>query len=491
MNVISLKKILQFRKSTLARNSFWGIAANGIQSVLMSLFYIILARKYPTEDFSYFMIANSIYLFLAAISNLGLGQWFTREIVADPEHKEIVNKFLKLQLYAGIGFYVINFILAFFLYNNREICLLIILFGINIIFDNLIYAIKALNVATFDQNTTFKILIADTVLKFLLVCPVLFYPFSILILTAGLVAIRFLTLNLFLIYGSKKAVNLRLLLKYKISRAEVKNIILKNWPFLVISSVSIVYWRLGNLIISKTLTLLDVAIYEISFRLFSVAQVLPIIIASTLYPHLIQMFQAKDAGAFRAFYKKYFYLFLLYGLFTYSFVYSFSDQIIPFVFGERYATTPLYTKQMFLTILLFPTAIYQAMVLTSMRLERKDMMINLISLAVSVVAMATGLMFSKSLTVINYAIFISFIVFHVCQDIVLIRRDVTSVRNVLQFYFIILVFVMVYILMSSRTYPAVLFVAVWSLVVAGIGVDQWIKSIGRTTALKEDKLNAR
>src|ERR1700710_2731433 len=104
MKFFSLNKFLSLRKSNLARNSFWGIAASGFQSVLMSLFYVIIARKYATTEFSHFLIANSIYIFLAAISNLGLGQWFTREIVSDAENKEIINKFLKLQLYAGIGF---------------------------------------------------------------------------------------------------------------------------------------------------------------------------------------------------------------------------------------------------------------------------------------------------------------------------------------------------------------------------------------------------
>ena len=488
MKFISLNKILSLRKSSLARNSFWGIAASGFQSVLMSLFYVIIARKYATEEFSHFLIANSMYIFLAAISNLGLGQWFTREIVSDAENKEVINKFLKLQLYAGIGFYAISFITAFILYDNNEIRILIILFGINIIFDNLIYVIKCINIAKFQQDVTFKITILDAVLKFLMVFFLLFYPFSIIVLSSGLIIIRFLTLNLFLKYGSKKIISVQLLWKHKISKSEARDIIFSNWPFLVIGSVSIVYWRIGNIIISKMLTLLDVAIYEISFRVFSVGQILPLIITSSLFPHLIEMYNAGDKIKFNVFYRKYFMLFLLYGLFVFTFIYSFSDQIIPFVFGQKYITSPLYTKQMFLTILLFPTAIFQATILTSMKLERVDMAIGVISLVVSIIAMLIGLSFSKSLTVINVSIFISFFVFHFCQDIMLIKKNITSVKSVLQFYFFIAIFIAGYVLISSRFSSAILFFIIWGLGgIAFIIVNRKKKSALQLAVLPENK----
>jgi len=476
MNIFPLKKIFSLRKSNLARNSFWGIAANGSQSVLMSLFYVILARKYAVSEFSYFLIANSVYQFLATISNLGLGQWFTREIVSVPGHEEIVNKFLKLQFYSGICFYIVNFFLAFALYSSHEIRLLVILLGINIVFDNLIYVIKSLNIARFEQNITFKIIILDSSLKFLMVFLLLFHSFSIVVLSTGLICIRFLTLNLFLKYGSRKAINLRLLWAYKISLIEVKKIVLVNWPFLVISSVSIIYWRIGNIIISKTLSLLDVAVYEISFRVFSVAQVLPLIISSSLYPHLIELHNSGDKIKFSAFYKKYFYLFWIYGLFMYTFIYSFADKLIPFVFGHNYQTTPAYAKEMFLTILLFPTGLLQAIMLTSMKLERIDMVINVISLVVSILLMAIGLSFVKSLSVINISIFISFLVFHICQDYFLIRRGIATAKHVIGFYLLSAGFVTGYIYLASRFSGQILFFLVWSLITACILLALWKKT---------------
>jgi O-antigen/teichoic acid export membrane protein len=274
-----------------------------------------------------------------------------------------------------------------------------------------------------------------------------------------------------------------LLWAYKITRSEVRKIVFANWPFLIISSVSIIYWRIGNIIISKTLTLLDVAIYEISFRVFSVGQIIPLIISSSLYPHMIELYNSGDKIKFSAFYKKYFYLFLLYGLFMYTLIYSFANQIIPFVFGQKYVTTPVYTKQMFLTILLFPTAILQAIMLTAMKLEKIDMTINVISLFVSVVSIMIGLSFSKSLSVINISIFISFFVFHICQDIILVKMAVTSVKNIINLYLLIAGFVLGYVLLASKLSPNILFFIVWGLAVMGFIIAQWKKASKARTAI--------
>jgi O-antigen/teichoic acid export membrane protein len=485
------------------RNSFWGLAANVSQSLLMSLFYVILARKYATADFSSFLIANSLYQFLVAISNLGLGQWFTREIVGAANSagaantvgaansvgaangEGIVGKFLQLQLYSGVGFYLANCLLALLLYDNHEIRVLTVLMGINIVFDNLIYVVKCLNIARSAQNITFKIIIVDSGLKFLGILLLLFFPFSIVVLSAGLIGIRFLTLNLFLRYGSKGTLDWRVLVNYRISLNEVTRIVRTNWPFLVIGSVSIVYWRIGNIIISKMLSLFDVAVYEISFRVFSVFQILPVIVSASVFPHLVALYNSGDTIQFNAAYKRYFSLFLFYGLFVYTFMFSFSGGIIPFLFGPSYATAAVYTREMFLTMLLFPTGVLQATVLISMKLERVDMAINIISLIASVALICTGLSFIRSLTVVNYSIFISFLLFHICQDYILVKRKILAMRNVINFYFFTTALVVGYVLLAPRFRPISFFAGAWGLAAIVLGVTQRVKTARTQSAIAE------
>lgn len=451
-------------KSRLIRNSFWGIAANGAQSILVSLFFVIVARKYDTGQFAFFLIANTIYQFLAAFSALGLGQWFTREVVNIDDKKELVSRFLKIQLYSGVFFYVCNIIVAFTLYQDELLRYLIVLLGINIIFDNIIYAIKALNVAEYRQNKTFIILIIDSVLKFAIGFALFVYPFSIITLSVLLIVVRFITLNFFLGFGAGNAVSLRSLWKYPLAWKEIRAIVFANWPFIIIGSVSIAYWRISNIIISKTLTLVDVAHFEISYRVFAIAQILPLIVSMTVFPALVRIYGTGNKQEFKDYYNKVFIFYLLFGVFTYTFVYSFADALIPWAFGSNYNGTGVYTKEMFLTILIFPTALLQANVLVAMKMERADMWFNVISLVLNIVFCFAGFMIAKTLTTVNLAIFFSFLVFHICQDALLLRKGMVSLWHVIRFYLVTALLAGLYVLLSYQVPGIWVFSIFWVLV---------------------------
>jgi O-antigen/teichoic acid export membrane protein len=459
-------------KSRLIRNSFWGIAANGLQSVLVSLFFVIVARKYNTGQFAFFLIANTIYQFLAAFSTLGLGQWFTREVVNISDQKELVSRFLKMQLFSGALFYAFNILVAFLLYQDELLRYLIILLGINIIFDNVIYAIKALNVAEFRQNKTFIILIIDSVLKFLIGCALFVFPFSIINLSVLLIIVRFITLNFFLGFGSSKSINLRSLWNYRLPWSSIRAIVFSNWPFIIIGSVSMAYWRISNIIISKTLSLADVAHFEISFRVFSIAQILPMIISMSVFPALVKLYSSSGLQDFKDYYNKVFIYYLLFGVFTYTFVYSFADTLIPWAFGSNYNGTGVYTKQMFLTILIFPTALLQANVLVAMNMERADMWFNVVSLILNILFCFAGFMIAQNLTTVNLAIFFSFLIFHVCQDVLLLRKGIVSAWHVLRFYLITGLLVGLYVLLSEKIASGILFTVFWLLLATGFVISK-------------------
>jgi O-antigen/teichoic acid export membrane protein len=155
--------------------------------------------------------------------------------------------------------------------------------------------------------------------------------------------------------------------------------------------------------------------------------------------------------------------YLLFGLFTYTFIYSFADALIPWAFGSTYSGTGAFTKQMFLTILIFPTALLQANVLVAMNRERADMWFNVISLILNVLFVFTGFMFVKSLTTVNLAIFFSFLIFHICQDVLLIRKGMLTIGHVLKFYLVTGALTGIYVLLSSRFPPVVLFTGYWLL----------------------------
>ena len=189
---------INFTNSNILKNSIWGITANLIQTVFSSLFFIIVARQYPTHNFAQFLVATTVYQLVVAFSSMGLGQWFIRKYSTINEKHIFTIKYIKIQSILGIIFYFINIILAYSLYPEGSIRLLSIILGTNIIFDNVINALKTLNVAQHLQKITASILVFDALFKLLVGCLLFVFSVSIVNLSILLIIVRFITLNIFI-----------------------------------------------------------------------------------------------------------------------------------------------------------------------------------------------------------------------------------------------------------------------------------------------------
>jgi hypothetical protein len=86
-----------------------------------------------------------------------------------------------------------------------------------------------------------------------------------------------------------------------------------------------------------------------------------------------------------------------------------------------------------------------------------------ISLVLNIVFCFTGFLFVKNLTTVNLAIFFSFLIFHICQDVLLLRKGMVTIGHVLKFYLLTGLLAGVYILLSFRFPPVVLFTGYWLL----------------------------
>lgn len=479
-----LNKFKNACANVLFKNSCWGIISHLSQTVFVSVFFIIVARKYSTIEFADYIIAITLYQLIAAFSTLGLSQWFVREIASTSNRKELIGKFFKIQICIGVIFYFINILFAFAIYDEKTIHILAVLFGINIIFDNLINAIKCLNIADYEQNKTFIILTVEAFLKVATGCLLFVYPFTLVELSVILLCIRFVTLNLFLKFGSSSMVDLKTIWNYEISVFNMKQIVILNWPFIIIGSVSMVNWRIANIIISKTLAVTDIANYEISYKIFSVAQLLPVIVSASIFPLLIKLYNERNMIKFSEFYQKTHLYYLLFGLLSYTFIYSFSDLFIPLAFGTKYSSTSMYTKQMFCTILVFPTLFLQANVLIAMKFEKYDMWFNIVALISNVSISLMGLKYVRSLEVVNVAIFIAFIIFHILQDILLVRIKVTSTKKVLAFHALSIVSALGYVGLSETTNRYLLFTLYWAVIACVMVNLEKIKLVGKVFGKK-------
>ncbi|MFD0766873.1 oligosaccharide flippase family protein [Mucilaginibacter lutimaris] len=447
-----------FKKSGLINNSLWGLVSTILQTLFLSLFFVIVSRHYPIKDFSNFLIANTVYQLIVGFSSMGLGHWFIREYGQEKqESSELVYRFIKIQTLLGIVFYVINIGLTFVIYSNEQIRLLSFILGTNIIFDNLIYALKNLNIAQFQQRKSAVIMAVDGFLRLLAGCVLFLWPVSLIYLSVLLVAVRLFTVNLFIYIGTGGAIKIGTLLKFKITLPDLKKNVFANWRFILIVGSSIIFWRSATIIISKYLTAVDVANYEVSYKIFSMFTIVAVVASTTVYPKFVKLIHAKNTHAVQGFYQLVFLGYTIFAVTSFAFIQSFSDTIIPFIFGQKFALASGCMQQMFLTLLVFPTVLLQANVIVAKNMERIDMILNFIVLLINLFSSLIGLHFYKSLSVINYSIFGAFAIFHIMQSVVLIRLKVGTVKNSALFYVLILAFVFSYKYLGTLFHPVLVF----------------------------------
>jgi O-antigen/teichoic acid export membrane protein len=473
---------LKLLKNDLFRNSSWGVIATVLQSVFVSLLFVIMANHYVNTDFAHFLIASTVYQIIGAFSSMGLGQWFIRELNQDTDKGALTSKFIKIQTALGLAFYLVNIVLTFVLYPDVQVRWLSIILGANIVFDNIIYAIKNLNIAELQQKKTMTILFIDGFLRFALGCVLFIYPISILTLSVITIALRFFTVNLFMKVGSSNSMSVKKVWQSSVVLADIKAQIVSNWQFVVIGSLSIVYWRLANVFIAKALTLTDVANYEISYRIFSIAFILPAAASATFYAQFIKLNLSNDKEPLNQFYKQISIIYSLFGILCFAFIYSFSDIILIAVFGERYRGSISCLKEMFLTMLVFPSVFLQASLIVAIKHEKIDMYLNILSLAIHLIGCWLAITYFKSLAYINYSIFGSILVFHISQNAFLVKQGINTLKNCLMFYVVLAVFIAVYPYLSHRFNPYLIFLTFCSVIVAvGVVVFQRYQKISGLT----------
>ncbi len=453
-------------KNLLLQNSFWAIFSNIFQNIIFSLFFIVLARVYKQDVFSSYIIANTLYGLLLSFSSLGMAQWFIR--ANNGEGKlEIAHLFFTIQLLSGFVFYILNICLSYALYNEQSIHLLSFILGFNIVYDNLIYVYKTLNIASLQQKQTFFILSIEAILKFLLAILVYFLVPSIILVSIFLSVFRLTSLAFFIYFNKQRLPFNTFKIGSLISIRKVLLTVYTNRYFLFIGTISVLFWSIGGILVSKFLSIEDVAHYEISYKLFTMAEVIPLMILNTFFPVIIKRINENSQESIH-FFKLLSIANIFYGLMAYTFVYSFSGQFIPLLFGDQYRMTHIYCTEIFLTMSIFPSVLYQANLLIALKQEKIDMYLNLLSLLINISIASIGMYLTQSLSSVTYSIFIAFLVFHLSQEFFLIRKGLSSMRETIFIYCILFAGIVLYPLLSIYISVYFLYPLIWVVVFISI-----------------------
>lgn len=449
-------------KSTILKNSFWAISSSVFQNIVFAIFFIIMARVYKTEVFSSYIISNTLYSLVLSFSSLGMSQWYIRAVKSLNEHRMIDQLFFKIQLLAGILFLLINILASFLLYNNPVIHVLSIILSLNIVIDNLINVFKTINIATFNQRQTFLVLSIEACIKLAIGIFIYYLVPDIIVIATLLVFLRVLTFVFFYFGGDFKSIFKWNGMKKVDTYRQVILAIYQNRYFLFIGSISVLFWSLGSLLVSKYLDAQAVADYEIAYKLFIMAEVIPLMILSSSFPKIVE-YTSRPITESNAFLKALSCGSIIYGLLAYTFVISYSHLFVPFLFGVQYVQTARYCNEMFLTMLLFPSVLYQANILVAIKMEKIDMYLNLMSLFINLSIAVIGLKLHYSLSSITYSIFISFLIFHLSQEYFLLKKGLSKHVDVFFMYLLLSGGTCAYVLLMKYVEANYLFPLIWTV----------------------------
>ena len=429
MSVVKTPKV----KSILS-NTISGVSANVLQNIFLGAFFIILTKSIGLNKFSEYVIGNAVYQIVGAFSTMGLANFFIREYVQKNKEEYSTINFFGTELMLSLVGFLLIITLSLTLYkNNLFIIQVTTILGINILFDNLIYCVKAIHIAEKTQLAFLKITLFESLIKLLLAILFYYIPFNFMVFILLLVGARIFTL--LLSYKSmpleiKKEIS-KFIQINSISKAikfkKIKHLIYEGRIYVIIGSVNIIFWRINSLLLSKLATKADVGLYEIAYKFFSIAQILPVILLGTIYPILSKNYS--DRNSYLTIAKKTYQQILLFSIYTTLFAYFLCPYFIDLFFGTEYNGAIKLTQHMFFALIPFSLSLVQAYILLSSNNEKLDMWLNIFNVLLNTILAFILIKLIGSLGSVT-AITISFILFYILQSIILKRKKIEFIQNI-------------------------------------------------------------
>lgn len=137
----------------LARNISFASAGGLLENLVSFVFFIYVARKLGVEDFGRYALVGTILLFFQRMINFGIGPVAIRTLAANShEEKSIFQDFVTLKLLIACTAYLLLAGLCAVLSYDRQLSLLIMISGLDLIFSAVTMSYEDLFVARQTQQ---------------------------------------------------------------------------------------------------------------------------------------------------------------------------------------------------------------------------------------------------------------------------------------------------------------------------------------------------
>jgi len=280
--LIALRKQSNFRK--YFANTSW-LLGERILRMGVSLFVgIYVARYLGPERFGLLSYANSFVGIFVALATLGLDEVVVRELVKTPEQREkILGTSFLLKLVGTLLMWAAILVAIPFTKNDFQTNILIIIIAFGVFFQafNVIdLSFQAEVKSKYVVHAQFIQLIVSSTIKIILIvneAPLIWFA-SVFFLDAIVLALGLVFTYL---HNSNK------IFSWKWSYETSKHLLHDSWPLIFAGIVVSVYMKIDQLMIKEMLGAKEVGLYAAAVKLSEAWYFIPMAIASSLYPAII------------------------------------------------------------------------------------------------------------------------------------------------------------------------------------------------------------
>lgn len=267
-----------------AKNTAWALAAK-VLSVIISFFVTIyLVRYLGPEHYGNLSYAVSFVGIFSVISTLGIDNVLYRELIMYPEKRnEYLGTAFILKLAAGTLATIATVIGALFFSTDDVSKLIILILSGTFIFNAFYVVIYEFQANVEQKYPSLVSLAVVLILNILKVCVIAFdqgiiYIGAVLLLESILYAILFAYIRS-IRYGK--------LSSWSFDKSTAISILKDSWPFIFIALFASIYARIDQVMLKHLIDSSAVGLYDAAVRIAEVWLFVPGIIASSLFPAIL------------------------------------------------------------------------------------------------------------------------------------------------------------------------------------------------------------
>ena len=370
---------IQNPKSKIIQNVLW-MAWSGAVSIANSVVvWVFLARWREAEEIGRFTVVMSLYMLFFTICSLGLSPFIVNEISRRNGENKTAESFIGTATISLLGWGIIcAFLMTIsgFLFSlSAEVQISTLVLSLAMIPTGAITCAESVALAFGKTRLIALVSTLENVLRTLIPIALIFYGYSLPIICASFVLVRFVTIAVYYFANFKIST-------FKFFDREIFRKLLKVAPtFAGITILASLNWQITTMFLGRFSTEIESAKYGVASRFL-----IPVMILMAGYAGVIQPLLAnKTEGKLGGFLSKIIRNLLLLATFASLLAPFFSEFILTNLFGANYAGSAPVLNILALTVVPFCAVMVVGRGLVATDSQHIDLIANAVGVAVCVI----------------------------------------------------------------------------------------------------------